>query len=76
MTYKNNFNTTTKVKIMNIRKTLNEIYLDYFNNYLTIEKFAEHNLITVDNAKILIGVGKGINEEGVDFQHIPEAMQF
>lgn len=46
----------------NNRNKLNEIYLDYFNNYLTIDKFAEHNGITVDMARKLISIGKYIHE--------------
>ena len=41
-------------------ETLLEIYLDYFNNYLTIEKFAEHNLLSVEHAKQLLEIGKTI----------------
>ena len=26
----------------NLQKTLETLYLDYFNNFLTIERFAEH----------------------------------
>ena len=34
--------------------TLQEIYLDWRNNYLTVEKFAEHKGLTVDEAHSLI----------------------
>ena len=46
----------------NHKNTLNEIYLDYFNNYLTIDKFAEHNGITIDMARELIAIGRYIHE--------------
>jgi len=46
----------------NNRYKLNEIYLDYLNNYLTIEKFAEHNGITTGMARELISIGRYIHE--------------
>ena len=35
--------------------------LDYFNNYLTIDKFAEHNELNLQSAKSIITEGKLIN---------------
>lgn len=43
-----------------MRDTLIATYLDYVNNYLTIEKFAEHNLLTIEQAKSLIALGKQV----------------
>jgi len=37
------------------------MYLDYFNNYLTIDKFAEHNQISWFSAKSIINKGRLIN---------------
>ena len=37
------------------------MYLDYFNNYLTIDKFAEHNQMSWFSAKSIINRGKLIN---------------
>ena len=37
------------------------MYLDYFNNYLTIDKFAEHNQISWFSAKSIITKGRVIN---------------
>tara|TARA_R110002096_G_scaffold278992_1_gene473175 strand:+ start:326 stop:508 length:183 start_codon:yes stop_codon:yes gene_type:complete len=37
------------------------MYLDYFNNYLTIDKFAEHNKLSWHSAKSIITEGKLIN---------------
>jgi len=61
---------------MNIRATLNEIYLDYKNNYLTIERFAEANLLDREDAAKLIAIAWKVNIEGVDFQHDLTAMVF
>jgi hypothetical protein len=51
------------------RETLNELYLDYFNNYLTVECFADHNGLEVRHAEKLINIGREINNQGVNFQH-------
>ena len=42
-------------------KEIETMYLDYFNNYLTIDKFAEHNAISWHSAKSIIKKGKLIN---------------
>lgn len=36
------------------RNYLEELYLDWINNYITIDKFAEHNGITHEQATKLI----------------------
>jgi hypothetical protein len=41
------------------------MYLDYFNNYLTVEKFAEHNLLSVEYAKQLLDIGRIIAYDGL-----------
>ena len=41
-----------------IREKLSEIYLDWVNNYLTIEKFAEHNGLYPNEAKTLIDLAR------------------
>ena len=42
-------------------KEIETMYLDYFNNYLTIDKFAEHYQISWFSAKSLINKGRLIN---------------
>ena len=44
---------------------LRSMYLNWVNNYLSVEVFAEHNNITVNDAHILIGMGKRYHEEYV-----------
>lgn len=39
-----------------------DLYLDYFNNYLTVERFAEHYQIAVEDAKEILKMGKSIHE--------------
>lgn len=40
------------------RETLSTLYLDWVNNYLTIEKFAEHHGLYVQEAEDLIKLAK------------------
>lgn len=42
---------------------LRELYLDYFNNYLTVALFAEHNELTTDQAKQLLDIGVALQED-------------
>ena len=43
-----------------------DFYLDWFNNYLTIDKIAEHHGIDVDDAKALINMGRYMHNRHVD----------
>ena len=43
-----------------LRSVLIEYYLDYVNNYLTFEKFAEHNGLTEKQATLFIQLGKDV----------------
>ena len=40
-------------------------YLDYFNNFITVKRFAEFYGITEEKALTLIDIGKTINNSGV-----------
>lgn len=40
---------------------LENLYLDYFNNFLTVEKFAEHHSMTVEQADEVIELGRAVN---------------
>lgn len=42
---------------------LNEIYLDYVNNYLTTEKYAEHQGMNKEDLTFLIDLGRQINNK-------------
>ena len=37
---------------------LRHIYVEWLNNYLTVELFAEHHEMTVDDAQALIDLGR------------------
>jgi hypothetical protein len=45
-----------------LREVLIAAYLDYRNDYLTVEKYAEHNGLTVEQADVIMTLGKGIFE--------------
>ena len=42
-----------------------ELFLDFVNNYLTVDKFAEHHEITLKQAHQLLTVGKALHEARV-----------
>ena len=46
-------------------KKLELFYLDFFNNYLSVEKFAEFYGITENKAVTLIDMGRVINNKGL-----------
>ena len=45
-----------------------DFYLDWVNNYLTIEKIAEHHGLDVDDARALITMGRFMHH-----RHIKDA---
>ena len=45
-----------------IRKDLENMYLDYFNNFLTVEAIAEHYGITENVALKIISRGRTLNQ--------------
>lgn len=48
---------------MTIQQQLQNIYLDYVNNYLTLEVMAEHNNIEPSELALLVEMGKRINHK-------------
>jgi hypothetical protein len=46
-------------------KKLELFYLDFFNNYLSVKKFAEFYGMSEDKAIILIDMGRVINHKGL-----------
>ena len=45
---------------------LKAFYLDWMNNYLTVEKMAEHNELTVEDTATLINLGRSYHQESCD----------
>ncbi len=43
-----------------------DFYMDWFNNYLTVEKIAEHHGIGVDDAEALIKMGRYMHQRHVE----------
>ena len=52
-------------EVNNALKELELFYLDWFNNYLSVEKFAEFYGMSEDKAIILIDMGRVINHKGL-----------
>ena len=48
-----------------INEQMRSMFLDYFNNYLTVAKFAEHNEISEAVALAIITAGKEYHEQYV-----------
>jgi hypothetical protein len=44
------------------RNQLINIWLDFHNDYLTLEKYADHHHITVEQAITLIGLARAVFE--------------
>lgn len=47
---------------MTAKEFLNDLYLDWFNNYLSIDCMAEHHEIDLGTMTILIELGKQLNK--------------
>lgn len=45
---------------MQARQLLIEIYLEFWNDYLTVEKYAEHKGLQLDQAQRLIDLGRDV----------------
>ena len=43
-----------------------DFYLDWVNNYLTVETMAEHHGLDVDDAKALINMGRHMHHRHVE----------
>lgn len=45
-----------------MKQHVETLFLDYFNNFLTIERFAEYYEMDIDKAKRVIKIGQKIND--------------
>ena len=50
---------------MRMRESVKEMFLDWFNNYLTYQAFADAHGLDYDHAALLIGMGKLYHGEDV-----------
>jgi len=53
------------VKVFNLGEQLADLYLEWFNNYSTVEKFAEHYQVTEKDADNLLSYGRRYHAERV-----------
>ena len=49
-----------------LKETIQDAYLEYFNDYLTLTTYAEHKGLTYDEAEALIRLGRGLHERIVE----------
>ena len=61
------FNEKYKNIIKYLRDYLADLYLDWINNFLTIERFAEYYGLDEDDARDLLVLSKKCHEQRVDF---------
>ena len=54
------------MKVFNLGEQLADLYLEWFNNYLTVEKFAEHYQVTEKDAQQMLHNGRRYHEERVE----------
>ena len=54
-------------KIKYIRDYLADIYLDWVNDFLTVERFSEYYGLDEEDAKQLLKLGKKCHEQRLDF---------
>lgn len=50
---------------MSIKDHLQKVFLDWFNNFLTIARFAEHYGVDEETASHMIEAGRAIHEQRV-----------
>lgn len=52
-----------------------ELYLDYFNDFLTVERFAEHHEMSEDLARAVIEHGRKCHNLLVDIWKVRQARE-
>ena len=50
------------MRVFNMAEQLADLYLEWVNNYLTVEKFAEHYQVTEQDAVNLFSYGRRSHE--------------
>lgn len=55
-------NTHERNEMRTMRGTLEYVHVDYTNNYLTVEKYAEHHGLTTWQAIVLLDLARSVNE--------------
>ena len=44
-----------------MKKKIEKMYIDWFNNFVTLERFASYYNITIEKAERVIKIGRKIN---------------
>lgn len=55
------------LKVIYLRDTLADLYLDWVNNFLTIERFSEYYGLDEEDSKELLKLAKKCHEQRVDY---------
>ena len=42
---------------------IREYYLDYVNNWLTVDSFASHHEISISQASVILAIGRELQEQ-------------
>ena len=50
-------------KVINIRKNLIDVYLDWINNFITIPAFADYYGLSESEAKAIIDLGRKLHDK-------------
>ena len=58
-----------------MKARLANFYLDYLNDFLTTERFAEFNLMSTEDASTLLSLGRKYHEERVEEERFYQALQ-
>ena len=51
------------MKTLILKDVLDDIYIDWFNNFLTIERYAEYHEIEEDHARTLINMCRNLHHK-------------
>ena len=60
------------IKIKYLRDYLADVYLDWVNNFLTIERFSEYYGLEEDDARKLLEIAKKSHEQRVEYSKFLE----
>ena len=51
----------SRINIMTSRQKIEGLYLDWFNNFLTVDRFAEYYGLNIGQARRVIRIGRALN---------------
>ena len=51
---------------MTIQQTIQALYLEYLNNFLTVERFAEYHNLSMVDAQTLVNMGREFHREATE----------